>query len=79
MGLHRRRSGIRAYRSLIDKRLYHAEGSYNSVNGVISVSWKVAGKSAEISVTVPVKTLLHLPNGEEKQLEKGSYSYTVEI
>ncbi len=66
-------------RPFIDSRLGNVEGSYHSASGVISGSWRVTGSSAEISVTVPAKTLLRLPDGEEKQLEKGSYSYTVEI
>ena len=57
--------------------LIYAKASVVTPYGHITSDWKIEGNCFVISVNVPVSTTcyLHLPNGEDKVLESGSYSF----
>lgn len=59
--------------------LTHAAASYQSIYGMVSASWKVAGDHVEYQINVPANTRakIVLPNGMQAEVEAGSYTYTV--
>lgn len=58
-----------------DARLGKVSGSFVSRSGKISVAWEVKNDVFSLQVETPEKTLLRLPDGTEKELEAGSYSF----
>lgn len=66
-------------RPYLDERIGFAQGSYESVKGKISVSWKINGNSAEITLDTPAKTVLTLPDKSKQVLDNGHYSFTISM
>lgn len=64
---------------LPDARLGKVRGSYNSRSGKISVGWEVKGDTVSLQIETPEETVLRLPDGSEKELEKGSYMFQVNV
>lgn len=64
---------------VIDPRLAYAKGSYNSVNGIISVEWKYLKDEISFEIEVPTEALIILPDGIEREVEKGKYKYTIGV
>jgi len=81
LGIQPLKPGFReiAIRPYVDARLGSVSGSYDSAAGRVEVSWKVEGDQVETAITTPVKTILILPDGTQKELEMGSYSYHTKI
>ncbi len=66
---------------LMDERLTHASGSYQSVYGKISCSWRRNGKNFVIEVEIPANTTAEvvLPNGERKEIGSGEWCFSCKI
>lgn len=81
LGIQPLKPGFReiAIHPYVDARLGSVSGSYDSAAGRIEVSWKVEENQVETAITTPVKTILILPDGTQKELEMGSYSYHTKI
>ena len=58
-----------------DARLGTVSGSFVSRSGKISVAWEVKNDMFSLQIETPEKSLLRLPDGTEKELEAGSYSF----
>lgn len=57
-------------------RIGDTSGSYESVNGKISVDIKYLSKEIKVKISTPVETLVVL-NGESTIVEKGEYTFSV--
>lgn len=64
---------------LPDARLGKTEGSFESRRGKISVGWEVKDNIASLQIETPGETVLRFPDGSEKELEKGSYTYQFNV
>lgn len=60
-----------------DRRLISVDGSYESVSGTIRSAWKYEGNEIHFEITVPVKAVILLPDGQRHEVEAGSYKYLV--
>ena len=58
-----------------DARLGKVSGSFSSRQGKISVAWEVKGDAVLLQIETPARTVLRLPDGTEKDLERGSYTF----
>lgn len=59
-----------------DGRLGFAQGSYQSVSGKITSSWKYEGDVVTVKLTTPVETEVLLEDGTEKTVAPGSYEFS---
>ncbi len=66
-------------RPFFDERLSKVSGSYLSRHGRIAVEWEVKDGHAALKVETPTAAKLVLPDGSEKELEKGEYEFKVEV
>lgn len=62
----------------IDRRVGDVTGSYLSVNGLISVSYRFKDNQVVIDIETPVETSVVLPNGNAYDVEAGKYTYQIE-
>ncbi|MGS0972426.1 MAG: family 78 glycoside hydrolase catalytic domain [Candidatus Izemoplasmataceae bacterium] len=62
-------------RPYIDDRLRAVSGSYESVQGLIEVSWRIIDGAYELNVTVPTSATIILLSGEEHEVIAGTYVF----
>lgn len=60
----------------LDERLMAVSGSYNSIQGLIEVSWKIVDSKYKLHVSVPVDSTIVLPNNEQKEIVCGTHSFS---
>lgn len=60
-------------------QLNDIDAVYNSVAGKIHVKWSIAGNEFTLDLETPVSTIVILPDGEELQVEKGTYTFTSKL
>ena len=64
---------------IIGGNINHASASYNSIYGLISLSWKKDNNKVIIDIIVPSNTIAHFNyNNDIKDLYEGSYHFIYE-
>ncbi|TXF82800.1 Bacterial alpha-L-rhamnosidase [Neolewinella aurantiaca] len=80
LGIETKGAGFReiVLKPAISKEINEMTGSYRSINGLISSSWKRQGRKVTVDVTIPVNTTatVFLPGRTEK-IGSGTYSFEV--
>ncbi len=61
-----------------DERLKEAEGSLKTKYGTVRTGWKYADAKIQFRCEVPCETVAVLPDGSEKILQPGSYTFETE-
>lgn len=59
--------------------LTYAKCSYDSPSGLVKSEWSIQMNEFELSVKVPVKGEVHMPNGDIHIVEKGDHKFTCKI
>jgi alpha-L-rhamnosidase len=81
LGIETKGAGFREIilKPAISREIDEMAGSYRSINGLIASSWKRAGNTVTVSVSIPVNTTatVFLPGRTEK-IGSGTYSFAVE-
>ena len=62
-------------RPLPDARLGKVRGSYQSRRGTIAVAWEFSKEAFTLQIETPAETKLILPDGTEKTLGQGAYTF----
>lgn len=65
-------------RPCMDLRLGYVSGSYQSMNGRISVTWCAEENGCTLNVETPVDTVICLPGGRCETVPAGKYGYLLE-